>query len=290
LPLTLVTRPRGEGVVRWTLSYFGPHRARIAGLAALSIAEIGLRAVGPWPMRAIVDHLSGTPRIESMLMAFVVIGLALQVAHQLVLLVHTRVQSRLAQQIVLDLRTQLFTHFQYLSLAHHTKTPTADAVHRLDADAGCVENLLLRGIFPSVFSALTLIVMFTILARLDLTLALVSVSVVPFLYLNLQRHMKRMRPHAEHTKTLESAVMARVYESLGAIRLVKTFAREDYEVGRFQGAASEATRARLEMTWHESMFSFLVAAITLAGSGAVLAIGGMHVLDGRISLGTLLPV
>jgi ATP-binding cassette subfamily B protein len=294
LNLTLVApAPRRHSTLGWTLSFFRSYRRRVALLASLSVAEIGLRAASPWPFKAIVDLLvsrGGASRPVAWLFAIAGIGLALQLTHQLVLLLHTRLQARLAQDMVFRLRGQLFEHFQYLSLSHHANASTADAAYRLDADAGCLEHLLLRGIFPSIFSALTLVVMFSILARLDLTLALVAVSVVPFLYLNLQRHMTRMRPHAEHTKTLESAVMARVYESLGAIRLVKTFAREDYEVGRFQGAASEATRARLEMTWHESMFSFLVAAITLAGSGAVLAIGGMHVLDGRISLGTLLLI
>jgi ABC-type multidrug transport system fused ATPase/permease subunit len=137
---------------------------------------------------------------------------------------------------------------------------------------------------------LTLVVMFGILVRLDPALALVSLAVVPFLYLNLRLHLQRMRPHAERAKTLESAVVARAYESLAAIRLVKTFAREDYELDRFQGVATEANRARLTVTRHESLFGFLVGAITLAGSAAVLAIGGLHVLDGRISVGTLLVI
>jgi ABC-type multidrug transport system fused ATPase/permease subunit len=192
--------------------------------------------------------------------------------------------------MVFNLRSRLFEHFQYLSLSHHANASTADAVYRLDADAGCLEQLVLRGIFPSVFSALTLAVMFGILVRLDPALAMVSLAVVPFLYLNLRLHMQRMRPHAERAKTLESAVVARVYESLSAIRLVKTFAREDYELDRFQGVAAEANRARLTVTRHESLFGFLVGAITLAGSAAVLAIGGLHVLDGRISVGTLLVI
>jgi ABC-type multidrug transport system fused ATPase/permease subunit len=255
--------PRRFATLGWTLSFFRPYHRRVALLASLSLAEIGLRAALPWPFKAVVE---------------------------LVLMLHTRVQSRLAQDMVFNLRSRLFEHFQYLSLSHHANASTADAVYRLDADAGCLEQLVLRGIFPSVFSALTLVVMFGILVRLDPALAMVSLAVVPFLYLNLRLHMQRMRPHAERAKTLESAVVARVYESLSAIRLVKTFAREDYELDRFQGVAAEANRARLTVTRHESLFGFLVGAITLAGSAAVLAIGGLHVLDGRISVGTLLVI
>jgi ABC-type multidrug transport system fused ATPase/permease subunit len=163
------------------------------------------------------------------LIAIVVVGVLLQVGHQLVLMVHTRVQARVAQDVVFSLRSRLFEHLQYLSLAHHAKASTADAVCRLDTDAACLDHLLLRALFPTIFSALTLVVMFGILLRLDTTLALLSMIVVPFLYANLHVHMRRMRRHAEEAKTLESATAARVYESLSAISIVKTFGREPYE-------------------------------------------------------------
>jgi ABC-type multidrug transport system fused ATPase/permease subunit len=72
--------------------------------------------------------------------------------------------------------------------------------------------------------------------------------------------------------------------------VVKTFAREDYELDRFQDVAAQATRARLSVTRKESLFSFLVGAITATGSAAVLAVGGLHVMDGRITVGTLLVI
>jgi len=290
--------------VRWTLAFFRPYRGRVAFLGSLSLAEIALRACAPWPLKAIVDHLVGgqatslpvLSRLEgpdhrvALLLSIVGAGFVLQLGHELVLLAHTRVQARLAQRMVFDLRSRLFSHLQYLSLTHHTKHSAADAAYRLDADAGCLENLLLRGIFPSVFSALTLIVMFGILLRLDAALAVISMIVVPFLYLTLRLYMRRMEPQADRAKTLESNVVARVYESFSSIRLVKTFAREDYEVARFNGAAAAANEARMGVTRHESTFSFLIGLTTLAGSMLVLAIGGLHVLDGRLTLGTLLVI
>jgi ATP-binding cassette subfamily B protein/subfamily B ATP-binding cassette protein MsbA len=294
LSLTLVPAVRRrEDALRWTLSFFRPYRARLALLGSLSLAEIALRAVSPWPFKAVVDLLVGhaaVGRPAARLLALVGVGLLVQLGHQLVLMVHTRVQARMAQDVVFTLRSRVFEHLQYLSLSHHANASTADAVYRLDTDAGCLDDLLLRGLFPAMFSGLTLVVMFAILLRLDTGLALLSMAVVPFLYANLRAHMRRMGPHADEAKTLESATLARVYESLSAIRLVKTFAREDHEVGRFQHVAAEATRARLSVTRRESWFGFIVGAITVAGSAAVLALGGLHVLDGRLSVGTLLVI
>jgi ATP-binding cassette, subfamily B, bacterial len=286
------------------LGFLKPYRGRVAVLAGLSIVEIGLRALAPWPLQAIVDHLVPATAAElpglgwlprswsrpQLLVAVVTAGVALQLQHQLVLMLHTRLQARIAQRLVFDLRSRLFTHLQYLSLGHHQRVPTADAVYRLESDAACLENMLLKGLFPLVFSVVTLVVMFGILFQLDATLAVLSMIVVPCLYLSLRFYMKRMGPQADRAKALESAAVSRLYESLSAIRLVKTFAREDYELTRFGSVASDAARERLGVVRHESLFSFMVGAVTLCGSAAVLAVGGLHVLEGTLSVGTLLVV
>src|SRR5690242_8932009 len=158
-------RPRRDGSVPWLLSFFRPYRTTVGVLASLSAAEIALRALTPWPLKVIVDALvtphgvpaTGLGRLlhSPSPLAFVAsvaaLGLLLQLGHELVLMLHTRVQTRLAQRMVFDLRSHLFTHLQYLSLAWHGRGSTADAVFRLDADAGCLENLLLKGMFPMVF-------------------------------------------------------------------------------------------------------------------------------------------
>ena len=181
------SRRQTDSALPWTLSFLRPYRRAVARLVALSIGEIALRALAPWPLKAIVDFLTrGAPPVAAvprwvdlaahpiaLLGSVVAAGLLLQIGHELVLLAHTRVQARLAQRMVFDLRSRLFTHLQYLSLAHHAVGSTADSVYRLDTDAGCLESLLLKGLFPLVFSALTLVVMFGILIELDPLLALI---------------------------------------------------------------------------------------------------------------------
>ena len=308
-------------VLRWTLAFLQPHRARVWALAGLSVAEIALRALGPWPLQALVDHLvsadaqpvspggaagaggrAASPLLAVVhrvlpaaspagtLLTIVLVGVALQLAHQAVLLLHSRQFTRLAQRVVFDLRASLFTHLQYLPLGHHQRASLADAIYRLETDAAFLESLLLRGLFPMVFSALTLVVMFAVLWRIDAVLATLSIVVVPCLYACLRVFMRRMRLQAAHAKELESAAVAHVYASLSAIRLVKTFAREDHEVDRFSAAASHAMRERLTVVRHESWFAFLVGAVTVIGSSMVLALGGLHVLRGQLTVGTLLVV
>ena len=194
---------------RWALDHVGPYKARLGALFGLSCAEVLLRVLLPWPMMAIVDQALGSaapspvilslPGVspgdrDALLVGIVVLGFVIQMAHQAVLMAHTRVYSVTGHLITRDLRQRLFTHLQGLNLRHHTRTPIGDSVYRLQQDAGCLEQLLLRGILPLTFSALTLIVMFTILVRIIVALALVSMSVVPFLFVWIRWSARRIRP------------------------------------------------------------------------------------------------
>jgi ABC-type multidrug transport system fused ATPase/permease subunit len=161
-------------------------------------------------------------------------------------------------------------------------------MYRLEADAGSLEQLLLRGILPFTFSALTLVVMFHILVRISASLALVSLSVIPFMFVWIRFAARRMRPGAERTRQLESRMSARMHESFAAIRLVKSFGREPYEGQRFSGAANDAMRARVGLSTREAVFSSVVATLTALGTSSVVLTGGLLVLRGRITIGTVL--
>ena len=99
-----------------------------------------------------------------------------------------------------------------------------------------------------------------------------------------------MIDRAEQVKELESSLLSRAYETISSIRIVKSFARERYELGRFVASGLATMSARLRLTWQESLFSVVVTAITLTGTALVLGVGGLHVLQGQLTVGGLLVV
>src|SRR5215212_6979256 len=106
--------------------------------------------------------LTGDSKAE-LLVLVVVGGLLLQLASQVVSTVNTQVQVDTGQRMVYTLRSRLLAHLQALALRHHITTRTADSVYRLEADAYCVHDLVMSGLFPLVTSVLTLAAMFVVL-------------------------------------------------------------------------------------------------------------------------------
>jgi ATP-binding cassette subfamily B protein len=306
-----VVRTSGVGdmskpLVPWMLSFLRPHRGRVTLLSVLLLLEIGLGALQPWPFAIAIDYVLGgklfDPRIQAfvdrytaghpygLLIAVVVAGVLLQIVNQLVSAYGTQVQVDTGQRMVYDLRYRLFNHLQALGLHHHVTTSTSDAVYRVDIDAYSIENLVMSGIFPLATAVITLAVMFSILAYKDLTIAFLSLIVVPFLFICLRYYTSTLANREERVKELESKLLERLYETFSAMRLVKSFAREPHEADRYARAGEKTMNARISITWQQSLFSVVVSTITIVGTGLVIIVGGMHVMNGELTVGALTVV
>jgi ATP-binding cassette subfamily B protein len=295
-----------RGLLPWTLSFLRPYRRHVVLLSVLLLVEIALGALQPWPLKIVIDYVLGGqpfPRPVAawlgwatahsqivLLVAVVIAGVVLQVVNQLVSAYGTQVQVDTGQRMVYDLRYRLFQHLQALGLHHHITTSTSDAVYRVDIDAYAIENLVMSGLFPLATSVIALVVMFTILAKMDATIALLSLSVVPFLYLCLRYYTSTLVNREERVKELESKLLERLYETFSAMRLVKSFAREPFELQRYSSAGRRTMDARIAITWQQSLFGVVVSTITILGTALVLVVGGMHVLNHRMTIGDLYVV
>jgi len=311
VPSVLPAPPRDApdvGLFGWMLTFLRPHRVRLVLLALLLLLQIGLSALQPWPLKVVIDNIlnyqnhplpdpfgrwmtavTGGDMVAALALV-VLAGVLLQLLYELAAAFGTRVQVQTGQRMVYDLRGRLFAHLQALGLQHHITTNTGDAVYRIDVDAYAIENLVMSGLFPLASSTTTLVVMFVVLVRLDATVALLSLAVVPFLYMCLRYYMRAIVTRNEEVRELESRLLSQLYEVFNAIRLVKSYAREAFEWRRYTRFGAEVMEARVGITWKESLFGVMVAFITILGTALVVIVGGSHVLQGRMTVGQLTVV
>ncbi len=304
-PLPPVPEPE-RPLLPWVLSFLRPYRGRLALLSVLLLFEVLLGVLQPWPLAIVLDYvLAGRAlpggiagwvdwvtqgNLVILLVVVVSAGVVLNLINQAVTLQATQVQVETGQRLVYGLRYRLFQHLQALGLHHHVTTPTGDAVYRIDVDAYSIDNLVMGGLFPLVTSVASLAVMFVLMLRIDPAIALLSLSVVPFLYMSLRYYMRTLSGRIERVKDLESKLQERLYEVFAAMRLVKSFNREPFEAARYRKAGDTVMDARIDITWRESVFSAVVSTITILGTALVVIVGGMHVLQGQMTVGELLVV
>jgi ATP-binding cassette subfamily B protein len=202
----------------------------------------------------------------------------------------TLLRTWTGEKLVLSFRSELFRCVQRLSFSANDGRGTADSLYRIQNDAPAIQRIAIDGVVPFVASAVTLIGMIYVSARIDPVLALVTLTVTPILLVTLSVYRRRLRERSRRVKQLESSALSVVHEVVGALRVVKAYGQEDREEQRFASQAGRGLRERLQLTWVEGCFGLLVGLITAGGTAMVLWLGIRHVQAGILSLGDLLLV
>ena len=282
---------------------FWPH---ILGISGLSLLATPLALMMPVPIKIIVDNILGTQPLPDFVTHFLPGGangsmislltfaVALLVVNALLAQMQELGTSLLktytGEKLVLDFRGKLFRHIQRLSLAKSDMRGTADSSYRVQYDAPSIQYIAIDGTIPFFTSAITIISMVYVTARIDLQLALVALTIAPVLFILTQIYRRRLRTRSREVKKVESLALRVIQEVLTSIRVVKAFGQEDREQERFVQKSNEGFQARLQLTWVEGIFGLLLGLVTALGSACVLIVGVSHVQRGAISLGSLLLV
>jgi ABC-type multidrug transport system fused ATPase/permease subunit len=272
--------------------------------ALLIVLGAAFSLLMPWPLKILIDHVLEQKPFPSflalvlgplaserglLLVLVVVAGLLIAVLQNAATVLHTYVNTKIDQSMVLDFRSDMMQHAQRLSLAFHDQRRTGKIIFAINNMGGEIARML-TVVPPLAESLLTVIGMFWIVLLLDWQIALLAMGVVPFLYYSVSRYMKRVHPQLQEVRGMEAESLSLVHEAISMQRVVVAFGREDYEHRRFRDHGANTVDKRVKLTVRQTMFSLGVNSITAAGTAAVLGFGGWHVMQGVLTTGELLVV
>ncbi len=297
-------------IYRRVLAYYRPFLRPTVFALVLSLGGIGLNLLKPWPFKIIVDQvLPGTqvdagahqffwgnifdPAHSSLSrsqMVAVLCGalVVIQIIWGALNWVTNYILVKIGLEALLKLRTDLYSYLQSLSLKYHDARRSSDSSFRVAYDSQAIQTIYNKG-FTGVFgSVITLISTFAIMLRLDWVLALLSLCVIPFLLGAIYFFAHRIRRDSTSIQEQESAVLAQAQEGLSSIRMVHAFGREDWEVSQFHARAAQSLQANLRLTLTNINSALVISTLMVFGTAAMYYLGTVHVLDGRLTLGSLL--
>ncbi len=286
---------------RRVVPYARPHARLVVTSLIMTGAASLIALLSPWPLAILIDTVLGNRPLPSLLgplaqidryelLAFAVVaGLVVTGLEHGLAVVDEYVNTKLDQSMVLDLRSQMMRHAQRLSLAYHDTKKTGQLMYQINNQAGAVGAVTVA-IPPLLKGVLTLIGMFFIVYKIEPTLALISLSVVPLIYCSAGYYARRIEPSVYHVRKLEGQSLSIVHETMAMLRVIVAFGREKYEYGRFRSQAEEAVDARVKLTVRQTVFSLVVTMITALGTAGVLGFGAYHVLRKDLTAGELLVV
>ena len=280
-------------IYRRVLRYYRPFLGQTIFGLFLSVIGIGLNLLKPWPFKVIVDDfLRAGPAIRSDWRIWVPLLCLALVAIQLLWGIINWITNylfvKIGLQALLKLRTDLYSYLQSLSLKYHDARRSSDSSFRVAYDSQSIQTIYNKG-FTNIFgSTLTLMGTFVIMLRLDWQLTLVSLAIVPLIVGTIYIFAHRIRRESTSIQEQESAMLAQAQEGLSSIRMVHAFGREEFEVRQFQQQARQSLQANLRLTLTNVNSALVISTLMVVGTAAMYYVGTLHVLAGRLTLGSLL--
>ncbi len=275
--------------VNWLL----PHRKAIGVMMVLALAVAALEVAQPLFMRYVIDDILLPPELSASerMLKLNIAGLVLLgvVTLDRLLDIFKNCQQRLLNmRVVLSLRRALFHRLLRLPLKSLTDMKTGGILSRISGDIDRTTGLLQLAIISPGVSMVRLLIAIGILLTLNWRLALTAMTIIPPALLISLWVAKRIRPIYRSMRKENAEVDARVSETFGGIRVVRSFQRETRELAEFLGgrhtiARKEYFAQRREMLlW--SSWAFLLAAVNVI----IIWYGGFLKIAGTATIGDIM--
>jgi ABC-type multidrug transport system fused ATPase/permease subunit len=195
------------------------------------------------------------------------------------------IAGRVSLGIEYDLRGRLYGHLQGLELGFFDHQQTGQLMSRATVDLQAVRFFLGYGLVFILQSALTLALAGVAMILINPTLGLIAMAPVPFVVLISQRYGRRARPAIQEVQQRIAELTANAEENISGVRVVKSFAREPLQLGRFRHAVSRVFDQAMVSTRLEARYNPMIGFLPQLGLAAVLLIGGRSVIHSHLSLG-----
>src|SRR5713101_2940402 len=195
--------------------------------------------------------------------------------------------TSVGQWVMHDLRRTLYSHIQRLSLAYHDQKRTGDLITRVTSDIDAIQSFIASGPLNALINSLTLAGMVGVMFYINWRFTVIALSVAPLLFAVVYTYTRRIKMASREVRKKEGEIVSVIEEVLSSIRVVKAFAREEYEQRRLEEESLEGVEIALRARSLKAKLAPLVEIIVAVGTSLVLWYGARMALDGTLSAGSL---
>lgn len=196
--------------------------------------------------------------------------------------------STVGQWVMHDLRGTLYSRIQRLSLSYHDHTRAGDLISRVTTDIDAIQSFITSGLLSALINILTLAGMIGVMLYINWRFTLIALSVAPVLFLVVFRYTRLIKKSSREVRKKEGEIVSVIQEVLTSIRVVKAFAREDYEQRRLEEESLESVELALHARGLKAKLAPMVEIIVALGTSLVLWFGARMVLAGSLGPGSLI--
>jgi ATP-binding cassette, subfamily B, multidrug efflux pump len=263
-----------------------PYARRLSLAVVLLIGAALTELAPPLLVRAAIDgpiaarELSGLWPMFALFVFVLAVNFALRYSHNYII-------NSIGQQVMQDMRLTLFQHIQRMSLSFFDRNPVGRLLTRITNDVDALNEFLTQGLVMILADMVTLVGVIVVMLVLDWRLALISLAVLPVLFVVVSIYQRLMRATYRLVRQRLAKINAFLNEQIGGVLVTQLFNREQRSRTTFANLSEEYVAANIRSLLIFSVFLPSVSLLAAIATGALLYWGGQGVLAGWASLGTL---
>ncbi len=283
------------------LAYLRPYRGLVALAMGAIIAHAGLQAAGPFLTKVAVDkYLAGAGNgfptfLDPWLSADAARGITQIAALYLLTLVasfgvefvQTYAMQLAGQNVMYDLRMQIFRHLQGLHVGFFDRNPVGRLVTRLTSDVDALNEMFASGVIAIFGDFFTLLVILAVMLSLNAPLALLTFAVLPLIALATALFRRRVRDSYRRIRTAVARINSYLQEHITGMAVLQLFNREKKSYDEFEQVNRRHMVAFKDSIFAHALFYPTVEILSAAAVALILWYGGLRVLDGTVTVGVV---
>lgn len=277
----------------------------LAALAAVAVAGL-IAFVGPQVVRVTIDSIIGDKPFELPVFLMNIIEqlggrdglrekiwlcalalLTLSFSEGFFIFLKGRWSAVASESIVKGLRDRVYNHLQRLPFDYHVKANTGDLVQRCTTDVDTIRQFLAVQLVEVGRTVIIVSLALFFMFRLNVNMTLISMAAIPFIFLLSLIFFFYIKKHFKISDEADGEMSSVLQENLAGVRVVRAFARQEYETAKFDEKNKEYKRVTFHLMRLFAVYWSISDLLCMLQVGAVLVTGAFMAYKGQMTIGTL---
>lgn len=269
------------------LSFIKPYWKYLVAAVCCIIISSGTNLYVPWIIRDMIDDVLMQRNMG--LLNLIAVGIIVVfLLRGLFYYGQSYLVSFIAQRVIIDIREELYMKFQQLQLSYYEKRQTGTIMSYITNDVAALQMALVDSLIEMVTEFAILVGSLGMMFYLDWKLSLVTLVVVPVIGQAMSIFGRKLKKSGAVIQERTADITSLLQESISGARVVKSFAREEYEISRFQNQNTLNFRANMKAVQLTSLLTPTVEFLAAIIVTVILWFGGYQVINGALTTGSLI--
>lgn len=273
-------------LLRRTMVYVRPFKKTFWATTTVAIAISAFSPVRPWITQYALDNyvlkkdMNGLAFITSVLVGVLIIQFILQ-------FIYTTLTNLLGQEVILQLRKDLYKRLLEFKLSFFDKTAVGTMVTRIVSDMETIADIFSDGLILIISDLLQVVIIVGVMIFISPKLALISLVTIPVLLYATRIFQIKIKNVFKELRTQVARLNEFVQEHLTGIRIIQVFNRERREYKKFDEINIAHRKANIDSVWYYSIFFPIVEILSATSVALIVWYGGGEVLRNEVTFGVL---